>query len=65
MYIADFKIGDKIYKLDGTTPKLVEHENVKENVRHFTLFTKKFNNYFANGILTGNRHSTVIKSLEG
>ena len=61
MYIVDFNIGDRILKVDGATPRLASHENIKENVRHFTLFTKKYNNYFANGILTGNRHSAQIK----
>jgi len=61
MYIADFKFGDKIYKEDGTTSCLIDHKNVKEKTRHFTLFTKKYNNYFANKILTGNRYSKKIK----
>lgn len=61
MYIADFKIGDRIYKMDRTSPRLIKHENIKEDVRHFTLFTKKFNNYFANGILTGNRYSSKLE----
>lgn len=64
MYIADFKIGDKVLKSNKATTRLVGHKNIKEKVRHFTLFTEKYNNYFANGILTGNRHSTALKILE-
>lgn len=56
-YIADFQIGDGVRKQDGTTTTLTGHETKMGVFFHNTLYTKKFNNYFANGILTGNRHS--------
>lgn len=56
-YIADFEIGDGVRKQDGTTTTLFGHETKYGVYFHNTLFTKKYNNYFANGILTGNRHS--------
>lgn len=56
-YIADFNIGDQVRKEDGTTTALVSHTTKKGIVYHNTLYTKNFNNYFANGILTGNRKS--------
>lgn len=56
-YIANFEIGDETQKYDGTTIKLTGHQVETGDFRHFTLFTKKFNNYFANGVLTGNRES--------
>lgn len=56
-YIADFLIGDGVRKQDGSTPTLVSHEQRRGMVYHNTLYTKKYNNYFANGILTGNRKS--------
>lgn len=59
-YIANFNIGDEVRKQDGTTMKLVEHQIETGDFRHFTLFTMKFNNYFANGILTGNRNSVKL-----
>lgn len=39
----------------------VSHENVKEEVHHYTIFTKKWNNYFANGLLSGNRNTPNMK----
>lgn len=56
-YIADFQIGDGVRKQDGTTTTLTGHETQYGTFFHNTLYTKKYNNYFANGILTGNRHS--------
>lgn len=56
-YIADFEIGDCVRKLDGTTTALVRHEQRSGSIRHNTLFTRYRNNYFAAGILTGNRYS--------
>ena len=31
-----------------------------KTVHHFTIATEKYNNYFANGILSGNRLSSEI-----
>lgn len=56
-YISDFQIGDKVRKQDGTETALVKHELILKRTKHATLFTRKYNNYFANGILTGNRKS--------
>lgn len=56
-YIADFRVGEHIVLENGARPSLVSHEVVKGKVRHMTLFTEKYNTYFANGVLTGNRNS--------
>lgn len=56
-YMADFMIGDGVRKQDGTTTALTGHETKYGVYFHNTLYTKKFNNYFANGILSGNRKS--------
>lgn len=56
-YIADFKIGDEVRNADGTTTALAGHERLYGSFYHNTLYTRRFNNYFAAGILTGNRHS--------
>lgn len=56
-YIADFKMGERIVKADGATAALESHKVVEGAHQHMTLFTKRFNTYFANGVLTGNRHS--------
>ena len=60
-YIADFTLGEHVRKIDGKEVALVGHEVVRERTRHYTIFTRDYNNYWANGILTGNRYSTPIR----
>lgn len=50
-------IGDGVRKQDGTTTALTGHETKYGVYFHNTLYTRKYNNYFANGILSGNRKS--------
>ena len=52
--------GDHGINIDGNKVKLIKHEHIEEEITHATLFTKKYNNYFANGMLSGNRHSKEI-----
>lgn len=59
VYMDEWKIGEHAIKMDGTKVALVNHVNVKEEVRHYTIFTKN-QNYFANGLLSGNRHTKPI-----
>jgi len=40
--------------------ELIKHEHIEEEINHCTLFTEKYNNYFANGLLSGNRKSKNI-----
>lgn len=54
VYMDEWKIGDHAIKIDGTKVALVNHVNVKEEVRHYTIFTNH-QNYFVNGLLSGNR----------
>lgn len=56
-YIADFRIGDRVRRIDGSTPALVGHDVVYGDVMHNTLTTRSFGNYFAGGVLSGNRDS--------
>lgn len=57
-YLADFIVGeDFAKKIDGSKTRLVKHETVHGKFHHATLFTKKYNNYFAAGLLAGNRNS--------
>ena len=62
-YMDEWMVGDHGYNINGETIELVKHEEINEDIRHCTLFTKKYNNYFANGMLSGNRHSTKIKFM--
>ena len=62
-YMDEWIVGEHGYNIDGEIIELVKHEEINEDIRHCTLFTKKYNNYFANGMLSGNRHSTKIKFM--
>lgn len=56
VYMDEWRIGEHAINIHGERIELVGHENVKEEVRHYTLFTKN-QNYFVNGLLSGNRHT--------
>lgn len=59
VYMDEWNIGEHAIKQNGERIALVSHENVKEEVKHYTLFTKH-QNYFANGLLSGNRHTAEM-----
>ena len=59
VYMDEWKIGDHAIKMDCTKVALVSHVNVQEEVLHYTIFTKN-QNYFANGLLSGNRYTKHI-----
>lgn len=52
----EWRIGEHAYTLDGRRVALVSHETVEEAVRHYKLTGQKGTNYFANGLLTGDRN---------
>lgn len=56
IYLEYWRIGDHTYKEDGTTPYLVSVEEVWEEVRYARITGENGTNYFANGLLTGDRH---------
>lgn len=55
-HMDEWKIGEHAIKQDGTVVELISSELIKETVKHYTIFTKN-QNYFANGLLSGNRHT--------
>ena len=57
VYMAEWKMGEHAYTREGRAVALVSHEHITKTVRHYTLFTKKWNNYFANNLLSGNRYT--------
>lgn len=59
VYMDEWNIGEHAVNQNGEYIALVSHENVKEEVKHYTLFTKH-QNYFANGLLSGNRHTAEL-----
>lgn len=56
VYMDEWKIGEHAVNSKGEHIALVEHQTVKETINHYTIFTKH-QNYFANGLLSGNRHT--------
>lgn len=61
MYMEEWNIGDHGINIDNKKIKLIKHEHIEEEINHCTLFTEKYNNYFANGMLSGNRRSKNMK----
>lgn len=59
VYMDEWNIGEHAVNQNGERIALVSHENVKEEVKHYTIFTKH-QNYFANGLLSGNRHTAEL-----
>lgn len=55
-YMDEWNIGEHIYKIDGTKPMLIDHETVKETVNHYKITLDGSTNYFANGLLNGDRY---------
>lgn len=60
MYMEEWNIGDHGLNIDNKKIELIKHEHIEEEINHCTLFTEKYNNYFANGLLSGNRKSKNI-----
>ena len=61
MYMEEWNIGEHGINIDNEKVELIKHEHVENEINHCTLFTEKYNNYFANGMLSGNRRSKDIK----
>ena len=55
--IITFEVGSNI---NIEKIELIKHEHIEEEINHCTLFTEKYNNYIANGLLSGNRKSKNI-----
>ena len=60
MYMEEWNIGEHGINIENKKIKLIKHEHIEEEIKHCTLFTEKYNNYFANGLLSGNRRSKNI-----
>lgn len=56
VYLEYWRIGDRTYKHDGTNPTLVSVETIYDRVRYARISGELGTNYFANGLLTGDRH---------
>lgn len=60
VYLDEWNIGEHTINIDGELLALLKHTNLTKTVHHFTIATEKYNNYFANGILSGNRYSAEL-----
>lgn len=54
-YMDEWVLGEHAYKIDGTKPKFISHETVREGVSHYKITGESGTNYFANELLTGDR----------
>lgn len=55
-YMDEWQIGEHAYREDGEQVALMAHETVEETVRHYKITLEHGTNYFANGLLTGDRY---------
>ena len=56
VYMDEWKIGEHTVRLDGKKVALVNRERVVKPVQHYKITGELGTNYFANGLLTGDRH---------
>ena len=57
MYLEAWNDGESARNADGKRIKLTNRVHEDGEFPHATLFTERWNNYFANGLLAGNRHT--------
>ena len=65
VYMDEWKIGEHTVKIDGSMPMLVSHETITETVNHYKITGELGTNYFANGLLTGDRYCPTEIDFEG
>ena len=63
MYLEAWKIGEHALTPDGKKVALVSHLKEYKPSPHWTIFTDRYNLYYANGLLAGNRHSRGYDNL--
>lgn len=60
LYLEAWNMGERALRADGGAPRLVRRSRVEGPAPHATIFTRRFNNYFAGGLLAGNRRSVRL-----
>ncbi len=60
-YLDEWEIGQHTYKQDRTTPALIKHTVHQEMVNHYKITLEGSTNFFANGLLTGDRYCNKRK----
>ena len=64
IYLEAWNMGESAMRAGRGSARLVGHSRVEGDAPHATLFTRRYNNYFAGGLLAGNRRSQRL-CLEG
>ena len=52
----EWNIGEHTINIKGEKVKLISHETIYEPVGYYRITGELGTNYFANGLLTGDRH---------
>ena len=60
VHMSEWAIGEHARTADGKLVALASKDAEDGDFLHYTLFTKRWNNYFANGLLAGNRRSSGL-----
>nr|DAG03995.1 MAG TPA: Hint (Hedgehog/Intein) domain N-terminal region [Myoviridae sp. ctbEa13] len=59
VYLDEWKLGEHAVNIHGETIALANEITCKTEIQHYTIFTKN-QNYFANGLLSGNRYTKPL-----
>ena len=63
LYLEAWEPGEGARTADGCKVRLVGHERVEGRTEYATIWTENYNNYFAGGLLAGNRRSIMGDGL--
>lgn len=63
LYLEAWEPGEGARAADGCKVRLVGHERVEGRTEYATIWTENYNNYFAGGLLAGNRRSITGDGL--
>lgn len=59
VYMDEWKLGEHAINIHGEIVALANEITCKTKIQHYTIFTKN-QNYFANGLLSGNRYTKPL-----
>lgn len=59
VYLDEWRLGEHAINIHGEIVALANEVTCKTEVQHYTIFTKN-QNYFANGLLSGNRYTKPL-----
>lgn len=58
-------VGDRVFKQDGSTARIVSCVEIREPIKYYNLTTEKYLDCFAEGVLTGSRLNNMYHIGEG